>query len=899
MKTNPHERLFSHYPLFQLAPAFAGGVYLSTYLITTSTLVLTACAVCTVVTLLMVVTKHPRPAGLALLSAMFFAGASLAVLEKSSSNSDDLKRLLDSAGEKQAYVLTGVLTGPPEFARDRLYLLLRVESVSTEIGELKTTGLVSLLAIFKTTTSDQEYRQLNLQYGARLRVKTTLHRNDQYRNPGVSTLTEYLDRKGHDATGVIKSPASIVRLGDAPVFKLLAWLYKWREQIQRDIDRHFSPETAGVLDAALLGNRHNLSRTTAERFRDGGTFHVIVISGVHISFIGGVVFLIAKRLTQKRLLQLILSGSVVWSYTLAVGAEASVVRAALMFTFVALAFVVFRPATLLNALGGAALVLLISRPKDLFDPSFQLTFLSVLAIVVIAWPLLQNFKAIGGWRPTRSSPYPPDCLRVLRSMCEVLHWSDLDWKRELDRSSHSYRLFKTPIAAWFERTYLQRVTRYTFNAIVVSTAVQIMLLPLLVIYFHRLSLSSLLLNIVVSLSLAVLALVSFIALLLSHVSLTIAEPLFTLANGINWLMIHSIDPFAKLGLASVRLPEYAGRSSWLYFVYYVPLAVLISALFHWCPLAAPSQITRSKRLVPLFCCFQLTMIAVVLFHPFSTNRSDGKLHVDFLDVGQGDAAFVTMPDGATLLIDGGGRPSFRSPVRENGSESFERESRSIGEMVVSEYLWWRGLDSVDYVLATHADADHLDGLNDVLMNFSVRSALVGRTLVNDNDYSKFVQTLTKTRTPVEVVQAGDVLKFGGVSATVLWPTEMNNRSADSQNNDSVVVLLKFGDRSILFTGDIEKEAERRLVASLQNLRVDVVKVPHHGSRTSSTEAFVDATKPRLAVIPVGRESMFGHPHKEVVERWEKSGAEILTTGRSGTITVTTDGKDLWVKKLIE
>jgi competence protein ComEC len=447
--------------------------------------------------------------------------------------------------------------------------------------------------------------------------------------------------------------------------------------------------------------------------------------------------------------------------------------------------------------------------------------------------------------------------------------------------------------------HVQRVIRYAFNAVMVSVAVQIMLLPLLVVYFHRLSLSSLLLNIVVSFLLAALALVSFVALLLSHVSHTIAEPFFTFANNINWLMVHSIDPFAKLGLASVRVPEYTGRASWLYFIYYVPLVVLISKLFHWYPLPAPGHPVKSKKLLPLSCCFQLILIAVVLFHPFSAIRPDGKLRVDFLDVGQGDAALVTMPDGVTLLIDGGGRPSFRSPFSENGSESFERESRSIGEMVVSEYLWWRGLDSVDYVLATHADADHMDGLNDVVSNFSIRSALVGRIPANDAEYARFAQTLSRTKTTMEVVQAGDVLKFGDVTATVLSPTPTNDASVASQNDDSVVVLLKFGERSFLFTGDIEKQAERQLVAQLQNLRVDVVKVPHHGSRTSSTEAFVEATKPRLAVIPVGRTSMFGHPHEEVVERWTRNGAEVLTTGRSGTITVTTDGKELWVKKFVE
>ena len=201
-----------------------------------------------------------------------------------------------------------------------------------------------------------------------------------------------------------------------------------------------------MLDAALLGNRYNLSRDASERFREGGTFHVLVISGLHISFIGGVVFLVVRRLTKRRLMQFLLPAIVVWAYSFAVGAEASVVRAALMFTFAGLAAIVFRQASSLNALGGAALVLLIRSPKEIFDPSFQLTFLSVLAIVVIAWPLLLNFSAIGAWHPTRSTPYPPACSRGLKSFCEILFWSERKWQQELDRSSH--QLSSVQSRAW-------------------------------------------------------------------------------------------------------------------------------------------------------------------------------------------------------------------------------------------------------------------------------------------------------------------------------------------------------------------------------------------------------------------------------------------------------------------
>jgi competence protein ComEC len=378
----------------------------------------------------------------------------------------------------------------------------------------------------------------------------------------------------------------------------------------------------------------------------------------------------------------------------------------------------------------------------------------------------------------------------------------------------------------------------------------------------------------------VLAAVALVALVAAQVSVSLAAPLVKLAEGINWLMAHSVDPFVDLGVASVRLPEYSGLFWLVYMIYYLPVLLLVFALNRWDPLARATLSVRG--MLPLVLA-QMVLIGVVVLHPLSAGRGDGKLHVDFLDVGQGDAALVTMPDGRTLLVDGGGRPQFRS----NADEPM----RSIGEAVVSEYLWWRGLDRVDYVLATHADADHIDGLNDVVRNFSSNAALVGRTPPDDPEFLKFSESVARTH--LQVIHAGDVIRFGEVELKVLWPPP----GVESSNDDSVVVKLQFGQRSILLTGDIEKKTENELLAS--DLHADVVKVAHHGSKTSSTDAFVSATRPRFAIISVGQDSMFGHPHAEVVERWTNKGAEVLTTGKCGTITVTTDGTDLWLTKFTE
>lgn len=857
---NPHRASLSRHPLAIIAIAFAAGVCAANYFSIRLVVLWIAGGVSAAATIVALVKRRLAVAGIALLVAVSVAGMTLVVQERNRRESE----LREFVGKQ--VVVTGVLVGPPEVGRDRIYLTLSVERVDVDGSSRSTSGVVSLLAPFRNADDEAAYRGLQLRYGTRTRVVTSFGRIDNYRNPGVSPLSEYLDRKGYDATGVIKSPAAMARIEDTARVSLLALLYSWREALQNEIHSKFDQETAGVLDAALLGNRYNLSRETAERFREGGTFHVLVISGMHISLIGGVVFLAVRRLTKRRVIQFVVPAVVVWAYSLAVGAEASVVRAALMFTFAGLGPVLFRESSSLNGLGAAALVLLVNSPKEIFDPSFQLTFLSVLAIVAVAWPLLQECRAIGAWYPTRETPVPLACPREVRWFCELLFWSDRRWKREIARTPYRYRLFKTPLAASLERYRVQACLRYVFAASIVSGAVQLLLLPLMIVYFHRLSPASLVLNIVVGVLLAVLAAVAFAALLLSQLSLTLAAPFFKLANTIDWLMIHSVDPFAHYNLASIRLPEYSGWLSFVYLLYYVPLLILLLSRARW-------------RLLILV---QLALVAVLILHPFSA-VADGKLRVDFLDVGQGDAALVTLPDGRTLLVDGGGATDLHGR---------NTDRRSIGEAVVSEYLWWRGLDTIDYVLPTHADADHIDGLNDVLRNFTVNAALVARSPANDAEYAKFAHTLAATNTHVATIQAGDVMRFGDVQIEVLWPPAATYANEPSRNNDSIVLRLEFANHSILLTGDIEKSSERALVAAGKGLKADVVKVPHHGSRSSSTLPFITATAAKCAIVSVGQNSMFGHPHTDVIERWQSNGAQVFTTGKCGTITVTTDGTTL-------
>src|SRR5438105_82903 len=391
-------------PLLFLALSISTGIFAGRYFTLQSssflTLLFAACGGLVILTILLVAKKKLSVAFVSIIAAFFCTGIVVALIEGRSIAASRISLIYNEGiiNLGEPVELTGMVQGQPESAPGGFYLTLRAENIRVKGGERPANGTVLLLAHSGEQQLKDEYNAIELRHGARIRVMVALDREDNFRNPGVLRLTEYLERKGYDATGVIKSPLLIERLDDDQVLLPLAWLYEWRARLQNEFRARFRPETAGVLDAALLGNRYNISHSAAERLRNGGTFHVLVIAGLHISFVAGVLFFLARWLIRRRLLQFLSAGSLLWAYVIAIGFHELVARAALMFTLIGFAPLVWRRANSLNVIGGAALVLLVWRPGDLFDPSFQLTFLSVLAIVSLAVPPMRKIQQTGSCR---------------------------------------------------------------------------------------------------------------------------------------------------------------------------------------------------------------------------------------------------------------------------------------------------------------------------------------------------------------------------------------------------------------------------------------------------------------------------------------------------------------------
>ncbi len=893
---------FSHYPLLWLAICFAFGVFGASTLAVEWEIYLLAAIT---FTLLSLIFSGMKPVVVFVFFAFTASGAFSYQVSKDSEPQNSIKNLYDSGRlvSVDPVLIDGIIVGNRELSVGGFYMKVKVKKLYYKGSAMMVSGVVQFFAPVFGEDIKNEYEDLELNSGVRVRIATVLSREEKYLNPGGVSFVRILDQKGIDATGIIKSPLLVETFRTENSWSPISIVYNNRQALIEKIRSNFSVSTSGILIASLLGNKHHLSKETADIFREGGTFHVLVISGLHVTFAGGLLLLIVGTFTRRRLFLFLIPTGVLWGYALAVGAEVPVVRAAVMFTVLMFSYVVHRDGTLLNALGACTLLILAWEPKELFSQSFHLTFMSVFGIVAFAFPLVEKLRAIGSWSPKKEYPFPPAVSKGLLVFCETIYWSDRSWKKTLGENVWDCRIFKSRYAELLETHGLQKPLRWVFEGVLVTVVVQIFLLPILVVYFHRVSLCSVVLNLWVSIFIVFQNGFALFALFIGLFSETLSLPFIKITELFNSIMMLLPRVFTAFDLASFRLPVYSGTSKIIYTFYHLPLIGIVFRLDLWNPFCRSGVASEQEaktgqfRKIAIYsaCAIFVFLFGIIILHPYSSPTIDGRLTVDFLDVGQGDSALVTFPNGETMLIDGGGKQKFKQLVleKENGdTEPFDPDTSGVGESVVSEFLWEKGYSKIDYFLATHADADHMQGLIAVAKNFKIKKAMIGSESPEDGTFTEFVNVINDKKIPIVRLDRGKRFEIGGVTIEVINPIRDSKSRNFSSNNNSLVLRMTFGSKKFLFTGDIEQESEHELLKYPLTLSADIVKVAHHGSKTSSTKEFIDATGADYAVIPVGKRSPFGHPNDEVVERWKSTGAKVLTTGKRGTITISTNGKDL-------
>lgn len=670
--------------------------------------------------------------------------------------------------------------------------------------------------------------RLDLLPGDRVKIRGRLRSPRGYRVPGAVDLAAVMHRRG--AVALLSARAEEVEMIEAGA----RWSgYRWPTRAQRHLARQIAerggdPDGNAVARAMVLGDRSGLDPELADRFRAAGMSHVLAVSGLHLAVVALFAFALvrrawalvpalAARLSPARAAAL-LAAPLAIAFALVTGARLSTLRALLVVLVVLAGVATERRARVIDALGLAALLLLLQAPSTLFDPAFQLSFAATATLALV-------FSVP---RPTAAMTLPRRALRWLWDLMRASMWATA------------------------------------------ATA------PITALHFGAVATGGLVANLIaVPVTELIVVPVGLCGAILASVSQTLGGPLLDAAIAAAGILARWADQVAA------RAPQAPVFS---------PRAVELGALL----LIWAAAIAHARRFGPARARAACVAVALVILGTSwtGTGRVGDGVRVTFLDVGQGDAAVLELPGGAVWLVDAGGLP-FVPFGDELGAAERRRLAASPGEHSVARFLAHRRIRRVDVVVLSHPHPDHYMGLAALSERVDIGALWVARSHLEQpdpTDYTAAIALLALRGTEIIRPPLDRPLHIGGAALTVLAPRYLDDVAAvdpvRSVNDNSLVLRLEIGGRSVLFAGDLEEEGEEMLVARYgPAVRADVVKVAHHGSRTSSTAAFVTAASPGLAVISCGVANRFGFPAPEVEDRWTAAGAAVLRTDQRGAITV--------------
>ena len=732
--------------------------------------------------------------------------------------------------DKDAVQIKGLVAADPEPTDSAV--ALRLEAREIKVGEVwrDASGVVLVYAprfpypdFFPSDGSrDPPYYR----YGDLLQVEGELETPAEFEG---FDWQEYLALQGIHS--IIYYPAQMELLASGQGSDLHEWLYGLRNRMSESLEDALHEPQGSLAQAILIGKRSTLPDELKESFAQSGTGHVLAISGLHIGIVGGIALSFGAWLFgRRRPTYFLLALVAIWGYALLTGLHAPALRAAIMVSLWLFADYIGRPRSALPSLLFAAALMIGIHPSVLREVSFQMSFAAIVGLILLT-PRFQSWgrRAIGA----------------------------TEGRRE---------------AVGFVIDSLS----FTLGAVLAT-------LPIIAYHFHQISLVALPANFFALPALpgaiGTAALVAIFGLF--------APPLAQVLGWVTWLflsyMIEVIEFFSSLPFASIELKEVGAPFVW---GYYVVLGAGLWACSNWSRLVATmskakariSLVPKLYRRVPAKFVVPLLIVVAALVWTAAFTVPDNRLHVFFLDVGQGDAILIQKGH-QQILIDGGPDP--------------EKMCLELGDKLP---FWDR---TIEMVILTHPEKDHITGLVEVLQRYEVKRVLTSGQECNSSVCMEWRRLIEEKYIEHTIAQAGQRIALSAeVSLEVLHPQgTLLQATASDVNNNSVVLRLVFHDFSLLLTGDIFEEAEQHLLGQSFSLRSTALKVPHHGSATSSCSEFLDEVEPQLAVISAGEGNPFGHPSPEVVERLREMVGEdsIYLTSEQGTIELITDGDRLWAR----
>jgi competence protein ComEC len=702
-------------------------------------------------------------------------------------------------------------------------------------------------------------------YGSRLRILAKLHTARNYRNPGAFDYEGYLRDNGISVLGSAQA-TDIERLPGFAGSRIQLWRTRVHASIIAKIHQLWPASQASLMDAMVLGEESFLRNATRVEYQRSGTYHVLVVSGMNLSILAFAIFWTLRQFRVDPAIAAVTTVAVSFAYAFVVGVGPPVWRAALMLAVYLGARLLYRGRNMMNAIGAAALGVLIVDPHALFGASFQLTFLAVFIIAGIGSPILERTT----WPYARG-------LRLLRVKSYDMHVAPEVAQFRLDLRLIAWRLkrFIGERLGLALPAIFMRVAIGASGLIFISALMQAGLALLMAYHFHRATTMGMPANLAVIPLTQVLMPTAAAAVGLGYISTTLAKP----AVWISGLALEGIAGTVHwLGGAQGVGIKIAGTSIADLRVAMPSLAMILASLAALALAMFAVRIRRTRWAAFAAVALLFAVAGWIAFVPSRPHIRTGVMEMTTIDVGQGDSILLVTPEGRALLVDAGGLPQWM------------HSDFDLGEQVVSSYLWNRGIDRLDVVAITHPHADHLGGMPAVIANFHPRELWISIDHPV-GQLAPIVAQALRAGMSVSIKKEGDEFDYGGAHFHMLAPGRDQITGSMRPNDDCLVFTATFRGTAALLEGDAERPAERRVVEEKPGEAM-LLKVAHHGSASGTSADLLATVHPRYAVISVGARNVYGHPRIEVLQRLQQAGVKTYRTDLEGAVSFYLDGKSV-------